>query len=134
MTQTTKITPWIDGHPLADGGEIVLHRDDEEGADDRPEHGAEAADAGSSARPHPTWSSATSVSEASWNTSALVAPATPAKAADSTKATQLVAIDVVAERNRARLVLADRLEHLAEGRVDDAIDQQEADEKDHQHE
>ena len=31
----------------------------------------------------------TSVSEASWNTSALVAPASPASAADSTKASSL---------------------------------------------
>ena len=36
---------------------------------------------------------------------------------------QLVAVDVVAERDRARLVLADRLQHLAEGRVDDAVDE-----------
>src|SRR6185369_9903092 len=38
---------------------------------------------------------------------------------------QLVAVDVVAERDGARLVLADRLEHLAVGRVDDPADEQE---------
>src|SRR5262249_18833145 len=46
---------------------------------------------------------------------------------------QLIAFAPVAERDRARLVLAYRLEHFAEGRVDDAIDQQEAAEEDDQH-
>ena len=46
----------------------------------------------------------TSVRVASWKTIALVAPARPASAADSTKAEQLVAVDLVAQRHRARLV------------------------------
>ena len=46
---------------------------------------------------------------------------------------QLVAIGVVAERDRARLVLADRLQHLAERRMDDAVDEQEAGDEDRQH-
>ena len=64
----------------------------------------------------------TSVSEAFWATIALVAPASPASVADSTKADELVMLDAIAERNRARLVLADRLEDFAERRIDGAID------------
>ena len=41
----------------------------------------------------------------------------------------LVLIGLVAERDRAWLVLADRLEHLAEGRVDDPVDEGEPDEE-----
>ena len=63
----------------------------------------------------------TSVSEASWNTSALVAPARPASVADSDEGQELVALGAVAERDRARLVLADRLQHLAERRIDRAL-------------
>ena len=40
---------------------------------------------------------------------------------------------VVAERHRARLVLADRLEDLAEGRVDGAVDDEEADAEHREH-
>jgi hypothetical protein len=61
---------------------------------------------------------------------ALVAPARPASAADSTKARCLYLVGVVAQRHGARLVLADGLEHLAEGRVDDAVDEQQADQED----
>ena len=46
---------------------------------------------------------------------------------------QLVAIHVVAQRQRARFVLADRLQHLAEGRMDDAVDQPEAGEEHREH-
>jgi hypothetical protein len=46
---------------------------------------------------------------------------------------QLVAVDVVAQRDGARLVLADHLEHLAERRVHDAQDAQEAGHEDRQH-
>ena len=66
----------------------------------------------------------TSVSEASSNTSALVAPARPGKRRRQHVREQLVAVDVVAERQRARLVLADRLEHLPERRMHRAVDQQ----------
>src|SRR5215471_7876173 len=57
----------------------------------------------------------TSVREASWNTMALVPPARPER---------------VAERHRARLVLAHSLEHLPKGRVDRAVEEQEAGQED----
>jgi hypothetical protein len=57
----------------------------------------------------------TSVKEASWNTSAFVAPATPANVAESTKGDELVALASVAERNCARFILPYRLEHFPEG-------------------
>ena len=75
----------------------------------------------------------TSVSDASWNTIALVAPARPGERRRQHEREQLVAVGVVAERDRARLVLADRLQHLAERRVDHAVDQQEPGEEDRQH-
>ena len=37
---------------------------------------------------------------------------------------ELVLVDAVAERHRAGLVVADRLQHLPERRVDDPVDQQ----------
>ncbi len=47
---------------------------------------------------------------------------------------QLVAIDLIAQRNGARLVLADRLQDLAKGRMHDPVDQKDAAEGDRQHE
>ena len=52
-------------------------------------------------------------------------PATPVDAAGQHEGDQLVVVGAVAERGRARLVLADALQHLAERRVDDAVDHQE---------
>src|SRR2546428_76979 len=46
---------------------------------------------------------------------------------------KLVAIGLVAERNRAHLVFADCLEYLPERRIDDAMNQQEATEEDDEH-
>ena len=43
-------------------------------------------------------------------------------------------IGLVAERDRARLVLADRGEHGAERRVDHAVDQREPEQAHHEHE
>ena len=43
---------------------------------------------------------------------------------------ELVVAGAIAERDGARLVLADRLQHLAEGRVDDAVDDEHAAKKD----
>ena len=59
------------------------------------------------------------------STSVLSEPPRPASAGRQDEGEQLVAVDVVAERDRARLVLADRLQHLAVGRMDDAADEQE---------
>ncbi len=71
-----------------------------------------------------------SVSEANWKTTALVDPARPEMPAERTKAISLIAVDVVAEREGAGLVFADRLQDLTEGRVDDAVDEEEAREED----
>ena len=46
---------------------------------------------------------------------------------------QLVAVDLVAQRHRALLVVADRLQHLAERRMDEAVDGAVAEQEDRQH-
>src|SRR5580700_9015236 len=45
----------------------------------------------------------------------------------------LVALRVIAERDRPRLVLTDRLQNLSKRRIDDAIDQQETAEENDKH-
>ena len=75
----------------------------------------------------------TSVSEASWKTMALVAPASAGEARGQHEGRQLVVLRAVAERDGARLVLADGLQHLPEGRVDDAVDEQEPGREDREH-
>ena len=81
----------------------------------------------------PDMAQCTSVSVAKPSTSVLVAPARPASAADKHEGQQLVAVDVVAQRNGARLVFLDRLQHLAERRMHDAHDEREAGDADRQH-
>ena len=63
------------------------------------------------------------------NTSDLVPPAMPAMKQRQHEGDQLVVVGAVAERGGARLVLADRLQHLAERRMHDAVDQQEEDQE-----
>ena len=46
---------------------------------------------------------------------------------------ELVLGGAVAERDGARLVVPDRLQHLTEGGMDDAVDEQEAGEEDRRH-
>ena len=75
----------------------------------------------------------TSVSEASWKTMALVPPARPGERGGEHEGDELVAVGLVAERERARLVLADRLQHLAERRVDRPVDEQEPAQEDREH-
>jgi hypothetical protein len=75
----------------------------------------------------------TSVSDASWKTIALVAPGEPGERGRQHEGGELVALRAVAERDRARLVVADRLQHLPEGRVDDAVDEEEARGEDREH-
>src|SRR6476620_9535218 len=81
--------PLDDEHPLTNGGQIVFQRDHEERARDRPEQGAQHADQRVMRMTSPDIGQSTSVKEASWKTSALAAPATPANVADNTKATSL---------------------------------------------
>ena len=69
-------------------GEFVLERDDRERADGRPEQRAQAAEQVISAT-SPDLCQCASVSEASWNTSDFMPPATPARKADNTKASSL---------------------------------------------
>ena len=76
----------------------------------------------------------TSVSAAKLRISAFSEPARPAMRRRQHEGEQLVAVDVVAERDGARLVLADRLEHLAKGRMDDAADEAGRRDEDRQHE
>ncbi len=76
-------------HPLADGGEIVLHGDDDEDAPTTGPNTVPSPPTSVISTTSPDIGQSTSVSEASWNTIALVAPATPANVADSTKAISL---------------------------------------------
>ena len=66
-------------------------------------------------------------------TSVLSEPASPDSAGREHEGQQLVAVHFIAQRDGARLVLADHLEHLAERRGDDAHDAQEAGHEDRQH-
>ena len=76
----------------------------------------------------------TSVSEASWKTIAFVAPARPGERGGKHERRQLEAIGAVSQRDGARLVVANRLEHLPEGRMDDAIDEEEGEGEDREDE
>ena len=64
---------------------------------------------------------------------AFVAPGEPREARRQHEGRELVVLRAVAQRDGARLVLADRLQHLAEGRVDDAVDEQEPGREDREH-
>jgi hypothetical protein len=63
---------------------------------------------------------------------ALVAPGQAGQRRRHGEHHQLVAVGGVAERDGARFVVANGLEHLAEGRMDDPVDDQHADEEDGQ--
>jgi hypothetical protein len=64
----------------------------------------------------------------------LVAPASPASPSRQHEGQQLVFRHVVAQRYRPRLVFANGLEDLAEGRMNGALDQPEGDGKNRHHE
>ena len=72
----------------------------------------------------------TSVSVASCDTIALVPPASSGERSGQNEDGELVARGPVAEGDCARLVIADGLENLAEGRMNDPVDKEEADQED----
>src|SRR4051812_26893882 len=112
-------------HPLAETGQILLHGDDHEGADHRTEYRAETADQRHQhdfARHRPVHVGERGVlcHEHFQRTGEA------GDGAGEDIGQELVLVGLVTERNRPRLVLADRLQDLAEWRVDGAVDQQEA--------
>ena len=124
-TQMTKITPWITITHWPTCARLycmaMMMKAPATGPNTVPSPPTSAISTTS-----PDIGQSTSVSEAICSTIALVEPARPGKRRREHEGHQLVAVGLVAERNRARLVLADRLQHLAERRMDDAVDQQEA--------
>src|SRR5208282_730840 len=120
-------------HPLAERGEIALHGDDQECAGDRPEHRAEAAQERHQydvARHRPVH-----VGErGELKDQCFQRTGQSRQCRGEHESDELIAFDVVAERDGALLILADRLENLAERRVDDPVDQQQTGEHDDQNE
>src|SRR6266850_2842765 len=110
-------------HPLSEAGQILLHGDDDEGTDDRAEHGTETADQRhqhdlSGHRP-------VHVGERGILRHEHLERAGKARQrAGEDVGEQLVLIGLVAERDRPLLVFPDRLQHLAERRIDGAKDDQ----------
>jgi hypothetical protein len=112
-----------DGHPGAELRQVVLHGDDDRGADHRAEdraHAAEQRHQHHLARHRPVHVGQRGELE----DERLGGAGQAGQRGRQHEGQQLVAVGVVAERDGARLVLADRLQHLAEGRVDDAVDDQ----------
>ena len=91
-TQTTKMAPMSTVTGLAEAAEIVLEADDE-GAPTTGPNMVPMPPSSVISITSPDICHWTSVSEASWKTSALVPPARPARAADMMNAPQLVALD-----------------------------------------
>ena len=101
----------------------------DEGADDRPEDGAEAADQRHQhdfAGHRPVHVGQRGV----LRDEHLQRAGEAGQRRRQDEGEQLVVVGLVAERNGARLVLADGLQHLAERRIDGAVDQQEAEQED----
>ena len=113
--------------------QVVLHRRDEKRADDRPQYRADPADQCHQhdlARHRPI-----DIGEGGkLKHERLCRPGEPRQGRRQDKGEQFVLLRAIAERNGARLVLADRLQHLAEGRVDRAYDNPEAEQKYREHE
>src|SRR6201996_8597084 len=115
-------------HPLAEAGQILLHGDDHESTDHRAEHRAQAADQRHQhdfARHAPVHVGERGVLRHEHFQRA-------GKACDGAgqdEGEHLVLVGLIAQRDRALLVLADGFQHLAERRIDDAEDQEEAGEK-----
>src|SRR5271169_5993243 len=114
-----------DGDPGAELGQVMLHRRQKKGSDHRAEHGAEPADEGHQhdpARHRPLDVGQRGELE----DERLQRPGEAGQPRGENKDDELVMISVIAERDRARLVFADRLDHLAERRVDRSDDDGEA--------
>src|SRR3979411_868550 len=109
--------------PLPEASEILLHGDDHEGADYRAEHSAEAADQRHQhdfARHRPVHVGERGI----LGNEHLQRAGKARQRSGQDIGEQLVLIGLVAERDRARLVLADRFQYLTERRVDGAKNQQ----------
>ena len=121
-------------HPLAQRavGQRALQRDHHRGADQRAEQRAHAAEQGH--QDHLAGHVPVRIGErGQLEHHGLGRPRQAGQRRRDDEGQQLVRIDVVAERHRARLVLADRLEHLAVGRMDGALDDREAEHEHRQH-
>ena len=100
-------------HPLAEPGQILLHRDDHEGADHRAEDRTEAPDQRHQhdfARHRPLHVGQRGV----LRDEHLQRAGKSGQRSRQDVGQQLVLVGLVAERDRARLVFADRFQHLAE--------------------
>src|SRR3954447_13289421 len=110
-------------HPLAEPRQILLHGDDDEGADHWTEHRSETADQRHQhdfAGHRPVHVGERGVLRHEH----LQRAGETGQRAGEDEGEHLVLIGLVAERDRALFVLADRFEHLAERRIDGAEDQQ----------
>ena len=119
--------------PRADAvGQVVLQADDREGAEHRAGEGAHAAEQRHQhhlARERPVRVDSVAKPEHQ----RLHRSGQAGERGGKHEGQQLVAVDVVAQRDGARFVLADRLQHLAVGRMHDADDEQEHRHEDRQH-
>jgi hypothetical protein len=106
--------PRGDGAPGTDAGKIVFQPDHDRGTEDRAENRAQAAEQGHQhdlARHVPIHVGERGELEHQH----LGRAGQPREPRRQDESQQLEALDVIAERKRARLVLADRFQHLAEG-------------------
>ena len=113
--------------------QVVLHRREEKRADDRPQYRADPAD---QCHQHdlPRHRPIDIGQGGELKHERLCRPGEPRQGRRQDKGEQFVLLRAIAERNGARLVLADRLQHLAEGRIDRAHDNPEAKQEDREHE
>ncbi|MNQ28018.1 hypothetical protein D3C85_412870 [compost metagenome] len=122
-------------HPVAQRavGQVALQGHHHAGADQRAEHGADAAEQGH--QDHLAGHVPVGVGQrGQLEHHGLGRPGQAGEGRRDDEGQQLVGVDVVAQRDRPRLVVADRLEHLAVGRVDGALDHREAEHEHRQHE
>src|SRR6266496_1600345 len=121
--------PRDDGHPRPEAGQVVLQDEHDEGADGGAHHG-----------PHPAEERhqhdlaghvPVHVGERlGLEHHRLERSGEPRERGRDDEGEQLVPVDVVPERQRARFVLPDRAEHVPERRVDGSVDEPEAEEED----
>ena len=112
------MTPWMTVTQEPNCGEVVLHRDDDEARRRPGRRSCRCPPSSVISTTSPDIVPVHVGQRRDWNTSALVAAGEPGQRRRQHEGQQLVVVDVVAERDGARLVLADRLQHLAERRMD----------------
>src|SRR5580698_19051 len=109
-------------HPLAEWRQIILHADDDKGADHRPEHGAKPAK--QRHQQHVARHRPVHVGErGELEHQRLHRAGQPRERRRQDKGDELIALSAKPERHTARLVLAYGFENFAERRIDDAIDE-----------